>query len=134
VPLSVPLAVRAVALLLLGWGPLQLALRASAGLAALDVRGWPLGLFLLAHLVVTAVGFAAGRALLDHGAGAKRFALVAIALAAIIDAIYYGTTIFPAGLPPGDGLFYLAVTLAIDAAAIAVLARSGYGPSGSGLR
>ena len=115
---------RVVALLLLVWAPLQFALRASAGLAALDVRGWPLGVFLAAHLVVTAIGFAAGRALLDHGAGAKRFAIAAFALAAAIQAVYYGTSIFPSSLPPGDAPIYLSVALAIDAVAVAILARS----------
>ena len=114
---------RVVALLLLAWAPLQCALRTSAGLSAIDVRGWPLGMFLVAYLVVTAFGFAAGRALLDRGAGAKTFAIVAFALAAVIDAIYYGTSIFPSSLPPGDAPIYLSVALALHAAAIAVLVR-----------
>jgi hypothetical protein len=119
----VPLAARVVALLLVAWAPLQFALRASTGLSALDVRGWPLGLFLAAHLAVTAIGFAAGRALLDYGAGAKRFAIAAIALSAAIDATYYGTSIFPVGLAPGDAPIYLGIAWGIDAAAVAVLSR-----------
>lgn len=115
---------RLVALLLLAWAPLVFALRASAGLSALDVRGWPLGLFLLAHLVVTAIGFAAGRALLDQGAAAKRLAIIAFVLAAIVDAVYYGTSIFPSGLPPGDAPIYLGIALVIDTAAIAFLATA----------
>jgi hypothetical protein len=114
---------RVVALFLCVWAPLQFALRASAGLSALDVRGWPLGLFLAAHLVVTAIGFAAGRALLDSGAGAKRFAIAAFALAAAIEAVYYGTSIFPSSLPPGDAPIYLAIALLIDGVAIIALWR-----------
>jgi hypothetical protein len=123
---------RLVALLLLVWAPLQYALRASAGLSALDVRGWPLGLFLVAHLAVTAFGFAAGRALLDRGAGAKAFAMVAFALAAVVDAFYYATSIFPSGLPPGDAPIYLSIALALHATAIAVLVRLKPITSGSG--
>ncbi len=41
------------------WGPLRRAVRVSAGLSALAIRGWPLDLFLAAHAVVTALGFAA---------------------------------------------------------------------------
>jgi hypothetical protein len=121
-PLPAPAYVLCALLML--WGPVQFATRFSIGLTALATRGVPLAIFLAGHAGVTAVGFAAGRALIDRRATAVRLATIAILLAAALDIVVYGTNVYPASLMPGDAPLYLTAALAHNAAWLLYLARS----------
>jgi hypothetical protein len=110
--------------LLMLWGPVQFAMRLTLSLSALSVRGLPLALFLAGHAVVTAVGFAAGRALLDRRPAAILLATVAILCAAALNVVVYGTNVYPASLMPGEAPIYLTAALVHNAAWLLYVQRS----------
>lgn len=110
--------------LLLVWHPLDFALVAAGVLEALPLRGTPLALVLAARLLVTAVGIAAGIALLARRPAAVTLALVALALSAAADLFVYTTSYIPSNRLPGDTIWYVAVSLLYHGAWVLYLVRS----------
>jgi hypothetical protein len=97
--------------MLIAGHPIRLALATAVAISALPVRGAPLLLVLLARLVVTGFGVAAGRALASSRPAAVGMAQTALALSALMDAFVYTTSFFPNNRMPGDTPFYLAASL-----------------------
>jgi hypothetical protein len=110
--------------LLLVWGPVSLGLVASNALAALQVRGTPLGILLAARVLVTAFGIAAGIALAARGGPAVPMANAALVLSALMDLVVYLTPYFPSNRMPGDTPIYVAASLAYHGAWLGYLFRS----------
>lgn len=106
------------------WQPLNFAAAAAEALQALPVRGWPLALLLVVRLAVTAVGFAAARALWDRRTGAPALARAALVLSAVVQLFIYGTSIAPNNRMPGDTLYYVAFTVVAHGGWLLYLARS----------
>lgn len=106
------------------WQPLNLAVVASEGLVALPVRGWPLGMLLLVRAAITAIGFAAARALWDRRPGAVVLARVAVVLSAGAQLFVYATSIAPNNRMPGDTPIHVTVALVTHAGWLLYLARS----------
>src|SRR6266487_4537033 len=71
--------------LLIVWQPLNLAVAGMGALSALGVRGPAVAIVLVARLIVTAVGVAAGIALSNRHAGAVTLVKVALAWSAATD-------------------------------------------------
>jgi hypothetical protein len=99
-------------LLLIVWQPLSLGLVASQTLDALFVRGLPVALVLIARLLVTALGIAAGLALLGRRPAAVTLAKVSLAASAATDVFVYATPYFPNSRKPGETPIYIAASLA----------------------
>jgi uncharacterized protein DUF2569 len=112
------------ALLLLVWRPIDAALVASNALAALTVRGAPLGIALVGMTLVTSFGVAAGIALLSRRGPAVAMAEAALVLSAILDLVIYTSSYFPSNRMPGDASIYLAASLVYHGAWLAYLLRS----------
>jgi hypothetical protein len=110
--------------LLLIWHPLSLALAASSALDALAIRGLSLALVLALRLLVTALGIAAGLALLARRAGAVLLAKVAIVASAATDVFVYSTPYYPSNRLPGDTVWLIAASLAYHGVWLAYLFRS----------
>jgi hypothetical protein len=110
--------------LLLVWHPLNLALAASAVVEALPLRGLPLALVLIVRLLVTAIGIAAGLALLARRPGAVPLARVAVVTSAAVDVFVYSTPYYPSNRLPGDALWYIALTLVYHGVLLGYLFRS----------
>lgn len=106
------------------WQPLNLAAAAADGMRALPVRGWPLGLLLVIRLAVTALGFAAARALWDRQPGALVLARAAIALSGLLQLFIYGTAIAPNNRLPGETPYYVVLTVLVHGGWLLYLARS----------
>ncbi len=111
-------------ILFLVWGPIELALVASSALAALPVRGLPLGLVIVARVFVAAFGLAAGLALAMRSGPAVAMARTALVLSAATDAFVRLTPYFPDNSMPGDEVFYVAWTVAYSVLWLTYLARS----------
>jgi hypothetical protein len=110
--------------LLLVWHPLDFALVASGALEALPRRGVALALVLLLRLIVTALGIAAGIALLARRPAAVGLAIAALLSSAAVDLFVYTTPFFPNNRMPGDTPWYIAASLAYHAAWIVYLVCS----------
>jgi hypothetical protein len=110
--------------LLLIWHPLSLALAASSVLDALAIRGLSLALVLALRLLVTALGIAAGLALLARRAGAVLLAKVALVASAATDVFVYSTPYYPSNRLPGDTVWLIAASLAYHGVWLAYLFRS----------
>jgi hypothetical protein len=96
----VPVWLRLLALLLIGWEPLSLALEAAPILPTLGDRGVLVFVALALRVAVAAVGVAAGLALWNrrpHGVGLAR---VALALSGACQLASLLTRILPTNLPP----------------------------------
>ena len=119
------------------WQPLTFAVVASSWVAALPVRGWPLGLLLAAKLGVVGVGVAAARAILANRSGEASLAPVSgvkasgalpLVFAALVstlacDLLVYTTSIAPNNRMPGDTPWYIAWTLLVNGSWLAYVAR-----------
>ena len=92
---------RLLALLLIVWEPLSLALLASGMIYRLADRGWPSVAFLIARLAITGFGIAAGRALWADRPGAVVLARWAVGLSLAAVLLTYTTPLWPRTLPPG---------------------------------
>ncbi|HEY8535404.1 MAG TPA: hypothetical protein VIL25_03110 [Vicinamibacterales bacterium] len=92
---------RLLALLLMVWEPLNLALLAAGIISRLPERGWPALSLLAFRLVVASVGIIAGRALWSGAPGAVRLARWAVGLALVAVLLTYTTGWWPARLAPG---------------------------------
>jgi len=92
---------RVLALLLMVWEPLSLALFAAGLLTRLPERGWPAGALLAFRLVVASVGMVAGRALWSGTPGAIALARWAVGLALVAVLLTHTTGWWPTTLAPG---------------------------------
>lgn len=110
--------------LLLVWHPLSLGLVASSTLDRLPVRGLPFALALLLRLLVTALGIAAGLALLTRRGAAVALAKTALVASAATDLFVYLTPYYPNNRLPGDTVWYVAASLAYHGVWLAYLFRS----------
>jgi hypothetical protein len=97
---------------LLVWQPLSFALLASSSLDAIAVRGVPLAAGLVLGLLVTALGIAAGLALMARRPAAVALAKISLVASAAMDMAVYVTPYFPNNLAPGETPFYVAASLA----------------------
>jgi len=111
-------------LVLLVWQPISLGLIASGVLDSLPVRGLPLALILMARVLVTALGIAAGLALLGGRPAAVTMAKVSLAASAATDVFVYTTPFFPNNRPPGDTVLVVIASLAYYGVWLLYLFRS----------
>ena len=111
-------------LLLVAWGPIELGLVASSALAALPVRGLPLGLLISVRVCVAAFGLAAGLALLTKSGPALPMARASLVLTALTNAFVYATSYFPSNRMPGDDRIAIAGTVVYALVWSAYLAKS----------
>jgi hypothetical protein len=110
--------------LLLVWHPLSLGLAASSVLGRLPVRGLPFALVLTLRLLVTALGIAAGLALVARRGAAVALAKTALVASAATDLFVYLTPFYPNNRLPGDTAWYVAATFAYHGVWLAYLFRS----------
>ncbi len=110
--------------LLLVWHPISFGLVASSMLDRLALRGLPFGVLLLARVVVTGFGIAAGLALAARRPGGVTLAKASLVTSAALDVCVYATPYFPTNLPPGDAPIYAAVSVAYSGIWLVYLARS----------
>ena len=94
-------------LLLLIGQPLSLGLTASTSLGRLAILGLPALLILLARLVVTSVGVAAGLALLGQRPAAVALTKFSLIASAATDLFVYTTPYFPHNRAPGETPLYV---------------------------
>jgi hypothetical protein len=111
-------------LLLMLWQPLSVGLTSSAALGSVAIGGLPVTLVLILRLLVTALGIAAGLALLNRRSGAVALAKVALVVSAATDAFVYLTPYFPSNRAPGETPIFVAVSLVYYAIWLAYLSRS----------
>jgi hypothetical protein len=109
---------------LLVWQPLSLGLAASSVLDALPVRGVSLALVLTLRLLVTAIGIAAGLALLAQRGAAVMLAKIALVASAATDVFVYSTPYYPSNRLPGDTLYFIVASLAYHGVWLMYLSRS----------
>jgi hypothetical protein len=110
--------------LLIVWQPLTLAVTAPAALDSLPLRGRGLAVILVARVLVSALGIAAGLALQNRRAGAVGLARIALIVSAAMDVIVYTTPYYPNNRPPGDTPFYIAASIVFCAVWLVYLWRS----------
>jgi hypothetical protein len=108
---------------LLFWQPVRMALSASMEIQSLPLRGWPLAIGLVARLVVTAVGVAAGISLFARKPSAATLAKSALVLSAALDALVYFTPIFPNNRMPGQTPVFVTASVLYHAFWLAYLVR-----------
>jgi hypothetical protein len=114
----------AVCVVLLVWQPAQFAVAATMAIDAVRVRGGGILLVLLARLVVTAVGAAAGFAIMRRRQAAIGMTIAALVAAAAVDVFVELTSFFPTNRIPGDAPFYAAASLAFHGGWAVYMARS----------
>jgi Protein of unknown function (DUF2569) len=111
-------------LLLLVWQPLTLALSIARSLTSLTIRGLPMALVVLAQLMVTGAGVAAGLALMGTHPGAVNFTKWSLVLSAAMDLFVYATPFLPNRRLPGTTPLFVGASLTYYAIWIAYLSRS----------
>jgi hypothetical protein len=104
--------------------PILFGFTASSALGAVAIRGLPLGLLIVARLIVTAFGLAAGLSLSGGRSAAVTMAAIALSTSAAADLFTLTTSIWPSNRAPGDTPLYVAATLTFHAAWIIYLYRS----------
>ena len=109
---------------LIVWQPLTLAVTAPAALSSLALRGRGLAVILVARILVSALGIAAGLALQNLRAGAVGLATIALIVSAAMDVVVYTTPYYPNNRPPGDTPFYIAGSIAFYGLWLVYLWRS----------
>ena len=111
-------------LLLLVWQPLTLALRTARSISSLQLRGMPMATVVVAQLMVTGIGVAAGLALLGLRRGADTFAKWSLLLSAGMDLFVYTTPFLPNNRLPGTTPLFALASLTYYVIWIAYLSRS----------
>jgi hypothetical protein len=111
-------------LLLVVWQPISFGLLASGLLNRLSIRGWPFALVLLLRLMVTALGIAAGLALIHRHPAAVSIAKASLIASAACDLFIYTTPFVPNNRLPGDTPIFIAVSLAYHAIWLGYLFKS----------
>jgi hypothetical protein len=114
---------RVLMIVLVAWEPLTFSVYASGVVDRVVERGALSVAVLLARVVVTAVGIAAGLSIYNDRPWAVAFARVAVALSALATILAAATRALPTSAPPGLAGPLLAATLAWDAAWIVYLTR-----------
>lgn len=112
--------------LFLVWGPVNLGVSVSSAMSALPVRGIPLGLLIIARVLVAGLGIAAGLALLNRQASARQMAQLCLVVSAGLDVVRYTTPYYPSNHMPGDDVLYLAGSLVYHGAWLTYLWRSSH--------
>jgi hypothetical protein len=110
--------------LLLAWEPVRFGLVVSNALPALSYRGTPLALLLIARVLTTGFGVAAGLALISRRPAAVAMAKAALLVAATLDVVTYTTPSMPSNRMPGDTPFYVAASVIYYGLWLAYLSRS----------
>lgn len=103
-------------LLLIGWAPVTLALYASGVVDRAVERGALAMAVLLARVVVTAIGVAAGLAIYNDRPWSLSFARLAVMLSAGATILTAVTRALPNNVPPGLDGPLLAARLTVDGA------------------
>lgn len=106
------------------WQPLNVAVAAAGAIAALPVRGWPLGALLVARIAITALGVGAARAILGRRPAALPMTRAALVLSGAMELFVYATSFFPNNRMPGDTPLYVAWSLVFHAGWLLYLQRS----------
>ncbi len=99
------------ALLLLVWQPITLAFTTSGLVDEVAIRGASLALVLVLRLLVTALGIAAGLALLGVRPYAVGMAKASLVASAAVDVFVYATPFVPSNRFPGETPFCIAASL-----------------------
>jgi hypothetical protein len=110
--------------LLIVWHPIIVGLVAVSSLNSVSILWWPVRLILLARVLVTAFGVAAGFALRGRHRGAVRMAKAALLLAAATDLFVYSTPYFPHNRAPGETPIWIVASTTYYAAWLLYLMRS----------
>jgi hypothetical protein len=112
------------AVTILVWQPVNVALTASNMLAALPLRGVPAAAVLLARVLVASLGIAAGLSILARRGGAVALTGAALVLGTTVDLFVLSTSYLPNNLPPGDAPFHMAASVGYHAVWLVYLLRS----------
>ncbi len=110
--------------LMILWHPIFVALMISPLLDSLSIRSRSVTVILLARMLVTGVGIAAGLALRGRHAGAVGLAKVSLAMSAATDMFIYFTPSFPSNRAPGETPLWVVGTLMYYGGWILYLMRS----------
>ena len=111
-------------LLLLIGQPASVGLATSNALGAIMASGLPAILVLVARLLVTSAGVAAGLALLGRRPAAVALARVSLLVSAVTDLFVYTTPYFPSNRAPGETPLYVLGSLTYYTAWLIYLQRS----------
>jgi hypothetical protein len=109
---------------LLVWQPAQFALAASTAIEAVRVRGAGVVVVLMARLIVTAFGAAAGFAIMRRRQAAIGMTIAALVAIAVVDILVELTSFFPSNRVPGDAPLYAAGSAAFNGGWALYMARS----------
>lgn len=109
---------------LLVWQPAQFAVAATIAIEAVRVRGAGVLIVLMARLIVTAFGAAAGFAIMRRRRAAIGMTIAALLAAAAVDVFVELTSFFPTNRMPGDAPFYAAASAAFHGGWAVYMARS----------
>ncbi len=109
---------------LIVWKPIRTGLVVSSALAALTLRGAPLGALIVVQVGVAAFGLASGLALIGRNGPALTMARMSLVAAAATDSFVYLTPYFPSNSLPGVERFQVVAGVLHAAGWLAYLARS----------
>lgn len=90
------------------WQPLNTAAVVMVSVAALPIRGWPLGVLLVVRVAITAFGLGAVISIFDRKPIALPMTKAALLLAGSMELFVYATSFFPNNRLPGTTPFYMA--------------------------
>ena len=113
-----------VCVVLLVWQPAQFALAASTAIEAVGVRGTGVIVVLLARLIVTAFGAAAGFAIMRRRQAGIAMSIAALVAIAVVDVLVELTSFFPSNRVPGDAPLYAAASAVFNGGWALYMARS----------
>jgi hypothetical protein len=116
-----PLSVRVLAIALVAWVPLSLALEASSGLTRLLGYGVPAVALLLARVVVAGLAVAAGRALWTRHPAALQLTRTWLVVDLVVTGVTLATPYFPSNRLPGGRWRDFAIAVVANAACLAYL-------------
>jgi hypothetical protein len=119
-----PAWLRLLALLLIGWEPLSLALEAAPILPTLGDRGLVVGVAIAVRAAVAALSVAAGLALWNRRPHGVALAPVALALSGVCQLSSLLTRILPTNLPPDRRALAAVAVVLYYGTWIVVLSRS----------
>jgi hypothetical protein len=94
--------------LLLVWQPLSVGVTASNVLSSLPLGGLPLAIILAARVGATALGVAAGLAVIGRRPGAIRLTQASLLTTLLVDLLVYATPFFPNNRGPGETPLWVA--------------------------
>ena len=106
------------------WQPLKLAAVAIASIAALPIRGWPLGALLVTRIAIAALGLGAVISIFDRKPIALPMTKAALLLSGTMELFVYSTSFFPNNRLPGTTPFYIAWAVLFHGGWLLYLLRS----------